>query len=491
MSEVGYRTRNTLRLVDMQPTMTSFSTVALIIAKSEPNIFLDKLNSEKRGVINFTLRDSKRHIVNCKCWGIQACVEEYNAMLQIGDVVDVVGAKVMAITAPNSSGGLSEHQRYQPRSTLPCALVVNEGYGYVVKHNSDDVATLQPLRQLMHQPHKSMSTVLKLSDVRCTAPGAELRPAVFIDLLVVVAAVRPVRELKRKVARNGNYLMHCLELVVIDASCPDGMMFTLWHADWIRRAQYWQPGKTMLHLIDVRISHSQYYACPVLSHASCTLIYENPLPKSPDCQALLAFAATAPLKTYDLFAQTDLDNLPAAEQIQTQMTVQQIYARAEGELQDTTSEHFTAVLYAMVSKFDIDGLTNCINKNKSCLRLIPNNRNDCDNEHCVLQFSMDFSGARFEYFFNINIQLSDQTGTLMESRLSGGVADHLLGLNADAFQRLLERRKTELKWRFLLKYFEVKLLVKKPTAMRKNLTVIVVDMELIQLEQLIQKMTTF
>lgn len=51
-----------------------------------------------------------------------------------------------------------------------------------------------------------------------------------------------------------------------------------------------------------------------------------------------------------------------ADDIQTQMTVRQIYARAEGELQDTSREHFTAVLYAMVTKFDIDGLTNCISR---------------------------------------------------------------------------------------------------------------------------------
>lgn len=44
------------------------------------------------------------------------------------------------------------------------------------------------------------------------------------------------------------------------------------------------------------------------------------------------------------------------------MTVRQIYARAEGELQDASREHFTAVLYAMVTKFDIDGLSSCISR---------------------------------------------------------------------------------------------------------------------------------
>lgn len=104
---------------------------------------------------------------------------------------------------------------------------------------------------------------------------------------------------------------------------------------------------------------------------------------------------------------------------------------------------------------------------------------------------MGHSGARFEHFFNINIHLSDQTGTLLETRLSGGVAEHLLGLKADAFPQLPEPKKTQLKWRFLLKYFEVKLLVRKPAAMRKNLAVIVVDMQLISLARLIEKISVF
>ncbi|XP_062139998.1 protein hold'em [Drosophila sulfurigaster albostrigata] len=493
MSASKFKTTKHLHLIDMHPTMTNFSTVALIIAKSEPHIFLDKLSSEKRGVINFTLRDTKRHIANCKCWSSEASVHEYNAMLQMGDVVDIVGAKVMAITPPllPSHNGFTEN-RYQPSGTLSCALVVNEGHGYLVKHSSDDQATLQALLQLCGQSHKALSTALKLRDVRCVMPGGEQRPAAFVDLFVAVATMPPVRELKRKQPRNGSTLLQCLELVVIDTSCASGMMLTLWHVNWIRRAQRWQAGKTLLHLIDVRVAHSQFHGCSVLSHASCTLIYENPEPTSPEAQALLAFAAKTPLNSFELCAQSDVENLPPAAEIQTQMTVRQIYARAEGELQDSTSEHFTAVLYAMVSKFDIDGLGTSINKKcKSCRRLIPSNRSECDNEHCQLEFSLEYSGARAEKFFNINIHLSDHTGTLVETRLSGGVANQLLGLNADAFELLSDRKKTELKWRFLLKHFEVKLLIKKPTPVRKNLTIIVVDMELTELEQIIQKLAAF
>jgi len=44
------------------------------------------------------------------------------------------------------------------------------------------------------------------------------------------------------------------------------------------------------------------------------------------------------------------------------MTVRQIYTRAEGDLQDASSNQFTAVLYGMITKFDLDGLSSHINR---------------------------------------------------------------------------------------------------------------------------------
>lgn len=137
----------------------------------------------------------------------------------------------------------------------------------------------------------------------------------FVDLLVVVAAVRPVREIKRKLpAAPGKALqdpLHCLEAVVIDPSYPEGMLLSVWQADWIRRAQNWQPRHTVLHVVDVRVSYSDYHRCPVLSHSHGTLVCEDPQTAGVDCSRLLAFAAAQPPKTFDGYAQAELDNLPA------------------------------------------------------------------------------------------------------------------------------------------------------------------------------------
>ncbi|XP_022219817.2 protein hold'em [Drosophila obscura] len=478
-----------LRLAEMQPTMTNYSAVVLIISKSSPNWFLDKFSGSERGVITLTVRDSISHITNCKCWGQRSCVDEYNAMLHIGDVVDIVGAKVMSLSIPHEP-------RYQPQATLSCALTINEGYGHIVRHDSDDVPTTEALKQLIHKPHKPLGSTLDLVDVCCGTGLQERLLNAYVDLLVVVAAIRPLRELKRKLAPScgkDNGPLQCLELIVIDASCPDGMLLSLWQPEWIRRAKHWQPRKTVLHLIDVRISYSDYYRCPVLNHANCTLIYDDPQAAGGDCAALLSFAATVLLpKNFDQSVQTDLANLPTACEIQTQMTSKQIYSRAEGELGNAITDQFTAVIYCMVTKFDIDGLSmNTSKKCTKCQRLVPRNQSDCASEACQLEFSLESNGPRHSSFININIQLSDQTGTLVESRLSGHVAERLMGIKADDFQRLSERARTELKWRFLLKYFEVKLLIKKPETMSKNLVVLVVDMQTVPLNKLVEKISVF
>lgn len=122
---------------------------------------------------------------------------------------------------------------------------------------------------------------------------------------------------------------------------------------------------------------------------------------------------------------------------------------------------------------------------------MPRGLEDCANEACQMEFVLGRDGPRASSYFNINIQFSDHTGSLLEARLAGNPAERILGLQPEHFDRLAEREKSDLKWQFLLKYFEVRLLVKKPAGMRKNLVVVVVDMQAIPLAKLTEKMAVF
>lgn len=89
------------------------------------------------------------------------------------------------------------------------------------------------------------------------------------------------------------------------------------------------------------------------------------------------------------------------------------------------------------------------------------------------------------------MHFSDQSGTLMEGRLAGVTAERILGLSATAFVQLPDREKGLLKWKFLLRHFEAKLLVLKPMRMRKNMVVVVVDMREVPVDQVSQLTCSF
>ncbi|KAI8117258.1 hypothetical protein FF38_06901 [Lucilia cuprina] len=471
------------KLTDLHAEDVNTLIVALVLSKTEPNIFLAKNDTQYKGVMNFTLRDSKQHVVNCKCWGPRERIEEYNEKIQIGDIVDVICAKVNNIKI---EGPDSKQARYQPVATLPITLVLNDGQGFMEKHNYHDLENYKDVKQLWRLSHKPLYTVLNLADVKKSFRDSHALD-MHMDFLVLVGLLRPMRELKA--ARDGK-VRKCLELVVFDQSLPSGLILTIWHPEWIERARkLWQPLKTVLHLIDIKVSYSEFYKSCILSFTSRSLIYENPMGQ--ETQMLMEYAESMPKAAFEMFAQQSTDALPKADQIQTIMTVRQIYTRAEGQLSDT-NDQFTAVLFAMITHMNLDLQSFVLSKKcKSCNRLLPWNKTLCQMEQCQMAFSINCSEENYEYFFNINLHLSDQTGTLVEARLSDKIAETVLNLNATQYRSLNEKELDQLKWSFLMNHYEVKLLIKKPNMLRRKLVVIVIAMRPIDIEELSKYISAF
>ena len=108
-----------------------------------------------------------------------------------------------------------------------------------------------------------------------------------------------------------------------------------------------------------------------------------------------------------------------------------------------------------------------------------------------MAFSLNYSGECFEYFFNIKVHLSDQTGTLIEARLAHQTAECLLKIKPAQYLQLNDKELEKLKWSFLLDYYEVKLFIKKPNMLRKKLLVIIVDMRPIDIQELSKYISAF
>ncbi|XP_017091495.2 protein hold'em [Drosophila bipectinata] len=476
-----------LRLVEMNSTMTNFNTVALIVSKNTPNYFTDKTDGSQRGVLTLTIRDGLFHYTNCKLWGKVAWVQDYVTRLQIGEVVLISNAKVMDQASESSSSDASREHRYDPKSSLNCALAINEGHGSVehyVPHVSDDFGHFYALEHMLHRPLKSMVYASKLMDV--ISRFVSENKVHFVEVVVVVAVVRPLRKVKVADSHHSYAqpnILDCLEVVVSDPTHPEGMLLTIWQEDWIQRGQKWKPLQTVLHLVDVKASYSMYHKFPTFSHVSCTLITEDPHPPTAEVNHMMEFAASLKFYSFENLAIPEIMcSLPYPENITEVMNVKTIYARSKGFLQNPMALTFTAKLIALISSLDLDGFSSTITRQCAmCHRFVPRCLIHCPTEECQL-FSDETDTAPWLYHFNITVHFSDQSGTLVEGRLAGLAAERVLGVSAADFVKMSEREKGLLKWKFLLRHFEVKLLVLKPIRMRNNMIAVVVDMHEVPLE---------
>uniref|UniRef100_A0A1A9WH53 MEIOB-like N-terminal domain-containing protein n=1 Tax=Glossina brevipalpis TaxID=37001 RepID=A0A1A9WH53_9MUSC len=461
MSELSNKSQSKLKLVpkklsELHPDISNALVVGLVLNKTEPNIFLAKNDTQYRGVFTFTIRDSKQHIINCKVWNRQEKVEEYYKNIKLGDVVDIICPKI----AVHYQQKDVKQPCYQPITTLPLILELTEGGGFVQKRSYHDLNNYSQIRQLWRIPHKPLHGVLKLADINNTVNNANTQNY-FSDFLVMIGLIKPLREFKTP---RDNKPKRCLELVVFDESLPNGMLLTIWQRDWMERAlEFWKPLHTSLHLIDFKVAYSEFYKSCTLSLTARSLIYENPYGQ--ETQSLIQVASTISDTAFKTFSQMKAETLPKPEEVHAIMTVKQIYDRIEGTLHDNKQE-MTAVLYAM-------------------------GKTMCDSEKCLLTFSLDDCGEKYETFFNINLHLSDHSGTLLEARLTDTIASRLLGFNPSEVQQLKDQQMDKLKWSFLMDYFEVKLFIRKPGIFRRNLVILVLDMRAIELDELSKIITVF
>jgi len=57
----------------------------------------------------------------------------------------------------------------------------------------------------------------------------------------------------------------CRSFEVADGSTDNTVSLMLWDKDWIERSAFWEPKKTTLFLIDVRIAYDEYKKKTILS----------------------------------------------------------------------------------------------------------------------------------------------------------------------------------------------------------------------------------
>lgn len=205
-----------LRIVALHPNAVDFIVTGLIIGKSNKTTFFDKnaKNGQQepsiRGVVKFLIRDSNEHCVNVTVWGSDEFIELYDQKFAIGHVVNIVNSKLSSVRYEDI---------YNPITSCPWQLTINEGIGLVEFFDGD----VTKFVKLLNIPLKSPDLALNLADIATTRPTSDQGD--LVDLVVVVAKLKPTRQSKNKNIRD---------VIVVDQTVP-GMHLTLWNEAWINR----------------------------------------------------------------------------------------------------------------------------------------------------------------------------------------------------------------------------------------------------------------
>lgn len=309
-----------VKIKDILPSSMNLFLTAIVIHKKEKFIFKKKEGIEIRhGTITFMLRDTKHDTILCKLFGEEQFITSYDESLHLFSHIDVICPRVVDLN--------TETVAFNPKTTSCFYLVINEGFGGLLRITATEKSTLSLMNRACHQPMSSLAKCLNLSEIY----NFEL-----VNVLVSVAF------LPQSASNN------CINMLVADMSSPKGVVFTIWNEHWIKRASdHWNRAKSMvLHIVDAKVSYSNYYKAFVLTQTNKTMIHENPWDK----------VATNLRQWSDLNAslvdKTILDGAvkSCGEKVLGNITVEQLYEKL-GHYEDIW---YHCEIFGKVTKFQLD-----------------------------------------------------------------------------------------------------------------------------------------
>ncbi|CAH1369705.1 unnamed protein product [Tenebrio molitor] len=424
---------------DLMPDMDNILVVALMIGKQRPRKFADKNkeSSQFRAVWNFTLRDSPRDYINVTYWGGSDEVCAASDKFYTGDVVEIRNPRIN-IRKFNDAG-----EQYRPVVTSPYSLTLNE-YSEIVPHSGDTFS----LMKLLSIPTKPLAGFVPIRDIH--NEGANMKER-FIDILGAVRSIGTIRNVNTRTGQDAQVR----EVLLFDHTSP-GLKLTIWDTDVITRAGNWKPRTTILFITEARVEWSNFLKAYSASLTNRSIITENPIGQ--EALALANYAKTAPIETTDILNQF-ITTLPDPESIQNVMCVQQVYSKIKSFMEENTADRqLTALMFVFISQLDLDGLLPTTSvKCSNCKTWVKNSSSTCQNSDCPASFGI--GSPDLDISFDIRVNLSDHTGTLVNCRLSGASAEQVLNCTVQQFMRMSDEEKCALKWKFLMERCAVRIMV--------------------------------
>ncbi|XP_076270084.1 meiosis specific with OB domains hold'em [Rhynchophorus ferrugineus] len=428
-----------VNLRNLDPNLNNVMIVAIIIAKQRPRVVETQENQRSvyRAVWNFTIRDSPQHYINATYWGNVDQILDISNKYDTGDVVEVLNPLILVRKVEDRS------EQYHPMVTSPYKLSLNERSGLV---GHPDKA---PYTRLLNYPTKPTTTFIPFQNIHTN--GSNINSG---DILGALRGLGQIRMINSRFDANQmmkSEKIQLREIELFDHTSPS-LKVTLWDPDLIKRSNNWRPRTTLLFLTDVRIEWSVFVQAFVAKTTGRTVVTENPI--TSEAETLFRYAQTAPIEMFDIVAQV-VASIPNNDLNDDVVTVRHLQARINDLLQSKTNgnKSFTVTMMAFVSHLDLDGLSQTLLKKCAHCKTV------MEGNHCTNLACQGKDWRPPEITFDIQVMLSDHTGTLRNCRLSGGNAEDVLGCSAQEFAVTSDDDKCNLKWRYLLERCKVRLAI--------------------------------
>ncbi|KZC14500.1 Uncharacterized protein C16orf73 like protein [Dufourea novaeangliae] len=404
------------------------------------------INHGERGVWTFTLRDSKEDMINVTVWGSVQFVKKLSSNFHVGSIVEVINPKVVERRPED------RNELFVPSVSSRCSLTVNEGNALVQAHDAPTRSQYEPLLML---------PIKNLTGLRCLKSIFENLESLrdqYVEVLVVVTFVSDIRNI---ITRDGRSIRF-RNFEAVDGSTDEVVALVLWDNEWIERAAFWEPRRTVLFLTDARIVYDNFKKKIVLSLVRKTLITENPdLPQATTVRDSVKYS-DPDVMSGSFFA------TPNPNTISTVMTIQDISNKLNKQPKQGDRIQFAVILKAYVIDIDVDSLNPGIISRRCalCKRIVLKDEDSCMNLECP-----SGNGSRVPMnvmSLNLKVNLKDDTGYLIGCKLSGDVAERVLGCTTAEFQAMKIPQREDLKWKYALETCDIRLHILGPTSVFPN-----------------------
>ncbi|XP_065213492.1 meiosis-specific with OB domain-containing protein [Planococcus citri] len=428
---------NTIRVKirDIGPGTENLLLTGLIIRKQEPRVVQMKKDGSERCVWSFTLRDSPSDLINVTIWGLVNSVRDMYNKFQVGDVVSVLNGKAVFRKVSDRDDS------FQPAVTSSFYISLDENQSEVIPYNGLDE---KMLKALLNIPSKPAGNFLTISDVH---RNGEILRGQYINLLAAVQDVGDMREFQSRDGRN----CRCLEVRLVDQSYST-LLFTVWGNEMISQCKQWVPQNTVLFLADVRADWSNFRKIMMVSSTGRTIVTENPPTNA--AQNLKAFISSTSFRNIAKIDQL-VNKYADPSVINTVTSCAGVLTKAMDEKQN---EEFTALVYAAINSFDVDESESFIvTKCAKCNSKVDPSLGLCLNADCCSGMGME--KLVLNEVYDLKISLIDHTGMLNNCKLTNSLTQKMIGVKASVFKTFSETEKTNIKWKYQLKYCAARLVI--------------------------------